>query len=174
MRKTQKLICFSVLFLVLGALCFGVVFLVRYPVKYKNLVLSCASAQVAPELIFGVIKAESSFNERAESSAGALGLMQVKLSTANYVAELYNLPALESSEKLFDPQTNIKIGSLYLNYLFKRFNGNVKHVLVAYNAGETKTSEWVESGNFDELAYKESLNYAKKVVKYAKVYKKLF
>ncbi len=173
MGKRSKIICFAMLILFAGVLCFGIVFLVQFPVKYKNYVNLYSSAEVPPELMLGVIKAESGFDENAKSSAGALGLMQVKLSTANYVANIYGLSTIASEEELFNPQLNIQLGALYLKYLHERFGGNLTYILVAYNAGETITSEWVSSGSFNKEAYPESLNYAKKVEKYTKIYKKL-
>lgn len=68
---------------------------------------------IEKSLIFAVIKAESKFNINATSSAGAIGLMQVKLSTANYVLSLNDESEITEVE-LFDTDTNIKCGVMYL------------------------------------------------------------
>ncbi len=149
-------------------------FNLRYPVKYKNEIKECSiEAKVDESLIFAVINAESSFNSRAVSKVGAVGLMQIMPTTANYVCEMYNLEPISSKEDLFNEKLNIRIGTFYINYLLKKFNGNLKYTLVAYNAGENKVQEWLKSNNFDLVAYPSSLNYYKKVVKYRKVYSKI-
>jgi membrane-bound lytic murein transglycosylase C len=88
--------------------------------KYSQHVLASAKRyQISPQLIYGIIATESSFNPFAVSSANAYGLMQVVPSTAG--ADVYqrikNKNGAPSKQQLFDPAFNIDIGSAYLHIL---------------------------------------------------------
>lgn len=85
---------------------------------------AAAKFRLRPELIKAVIKAESNFNPKAVSSAGAKGLMQLMDSTA-----------LEMGvDNVFSPGQNIDAGARYLRKMIDRF-GDIKIALAAYNAG---------------------------------------
>ena len=80
---------------------------------------------VDPALVKAVIKAESNYDNRAISRAGALGLMQLMPETAR----------LRNVDNPFNPVQNIEGGVRHLKYLLSTFD-DLKLVLAAYNAGE--------------------------------------
>ena len=85
-----------------------------------------AAEGVDTHLARAIIQAESAFNYRARSKAGALGLMQLMPSTAERFGVL----------DPFDPRQNIKGGVKYLKWLHGYYQGNLTKVVAAYNAGE--------------------------------------
>ena len=91
---------------------------------------------VSSDMIFAVIQAESSFDPLAVSNRGAVGLMQLLPSTARGLAQELNIHWTDDSI-LWDPLTNIEMGTYYLRTLLSRFN-NVEVALAAYNHGPTR------------------------------------
>jgi soluble lytic murein transglycosylase-like protein len=95
--------------------------------QFDPIVQACARQYNVPaDLIHSIIRAESSYNDRAISEKGAVGLMQLMPETATQ----YGV-----SDR-FDPAQNIKGGVKYLKDLCKLFDGNTAKVLAAYNAGQ--------------------------------------
>ncbi|WP_440960603.1 lytic transglycosylase domain-containing protein [Paenibacillus nitricinens] len=96
------------------------------PTSYDDLIQTASAKYGVPvDLIKAVIDTESSFNPNVVSSAGAKGLMQLMDGTAR---------GLGVSDS-FDPAQNIDGGVRYLSYQLKRFDGQEKMALAAYNAG---------------------------------------
>ena len=93
------------------------------------------SASLRPELVRAVIVVESAFNPRAVSKRGAMGLMQLRPSTARR----YGV------SNAFDPEQNITAGAHYLRDLLARFGNNLELTLAAYNAGEEAVERYGRS-----------------------------
>jgi len=98
-----------------------------------------------PFLLTALIVTESSFNNWAKSHQGALGLMQIRPRTGHAMATEVNLP-WEGKPTLFKPESNIVLGTYYLNKLQNRFNNDVKLALEAYNHGPTKLQRYIQQG----------------------------
>ncbi len=94
---------------------------------------------ISPDMILALIQTESSFDPRALSDQGAMGLMQLLPSTAREVARELNI-RWTGDTILWDPPTNIEMGTYYLKSLISRFN-NVETALAAYNHGPTRIAE---------------------------------
>ena len=83
-------------------------------------------------LIFSIVKMESNFEIEALSHAGAEGLMQLMPRTGQ---ELHSETLCGRDYNPYDPDWNILLGSRYIRKLIKRYYGNYKLALVAYNWG---------------------------------------
>lgn len=90
---------------------------------------AAVNERLDPDLAFRLIKLESRFDDRAESPVGAIGLAQVMLSTAR---EFDNTI---TRAKLFERDTNLRIGFRYLRRLIKWQDGDLHLALLAYNRG---------------------------------------
>ena len=84
------------------------------------------SVGVDPFLARAIIQAESAFNYKARSHAGALGLMQLMPATAKRFGVV----------DPFDPRQNISGGTKYLRWLLDYYKGDMTKTVAAYNAGE--------------------------------------
>ena len=124
-------------------------------------------------LVFAFMRAESAFDPRAESHAGARGVMQVMPATARYIAARADLEHPNSSA-LFEPETSILFGQAYLEHLLQRpwIGDNLMYLAVAYNAGPGRVLQWRETLGIedDPLLFLESIPmreprvYVKKVL----------
>ena len=142
-----------------------------FPKKYKNYVISYSEEfDIDPALVYAIIKVESGYNPNAVSRSGALGLMQILPSTAQWIAE--ELGEVYDENEMFNPKTNLKFGCFYLRYLFDKFE-KFDIAICAYNAGEGKVFDWIEDGVLlrDKIDFLETKNYLDKVESYYKVYK---
>jgi soluble lytic murein transglycosylase-like protein len=97
-----------------------------------------------------VVQAESAYNSKAVSTAGAMGLMQLMPATA----ERYGVA------DVWDPRQNLNGGARYLRDLLDMFKNNLKLALAAYNAGESAVMKY---GNRIP-PYPETQNYVRKVI----------
>lgn len=87
-----------------------------------------ARMRIAPSLALAVAHAESNFDPRARSHAGARGVMQIMPATARY--EYGIKPAL-----LWNPRINVRLGLHFLRRLLNRYRGRVDLALSYYNGG---------------------------------------
>lgn len=103
---------------------------------------------VSEGLVKAIMHTESGFNIHARSPVGAQGLMQLMPATARR----FNV------SNAYDPQQNIFGGVKYLSWLLKRFNGDTRLAIAAYNAGE---------GNVDKYGgippFRETQDYVRRV-----------
>ncbi len=177
-KIARGLIIFVVLIVLVCALLIGV-FLYFFPLKYKDIIIKYANEyDVPPSLIAGIINAESGFKNTAVSKVGAVGLMQIMPSTAEYVANTIDLEYNEV--KLFEPEFNIEIGTAYISKLIKQFN-DIDTAICAYNAGPNNVSTWLLDTKYsqngiklDSTPFPATNYYLVKVKQNEKVYTKFF
>ena len=104
---------------------------------------------VDPVLVAAVVETESRFHSGARSPVGAQGLMQLMPRTGRWLG----------ANNLYDPEQNLDAGVKYIKYLQRRFNGNVKQTIAAYNAGEGNVKRYGGVPPFDETR-----SYVKRVM----------
>ena len=115
----------------------------QYPLSYREEIQRVAGEyNLSPALVASVIRNESSFRPMVESSVGARGLMQVMPETAKWIAHKLKIDNY-SFAQLYDPETNIRFGCWYLNYLSNLFHGDPTCVVCAYHAGQGEISTWL-------------------------------
>lgn len=179
-RDIRVFIIILVVALILGVVANAVIdaiYRLVYPEDYHSFVRKYAEKYSVPEeLVFAVIKVESNFDPNVVSSAGAMGLMQMLPSTYEWLTT--KLADEYSQDDLFDPETNIKYGTYYLQYLYSRF-GSWEKAIIAYNWGEGNFGEFLNSegyteGNYDSIPVTETRNYVKKVMHHWKKYNELY
>lgn len=114
-----------------------------YPKKYEQYVDKYSQeCDVDNLLIYSIIKVESNFNEKANSHAEAIGLMQLMENTAVETYEHIEAQTV-NVEELYQPEINIKIGTYYFSTLLNQYN-NVGLALAAYNAGMGRVDKWTK------------------------------
>ena len=152
-----------------------------YPLQYDYLVRQYAyETKIDPALVASVILVESKFDERASSQPGAHGLMQVMPDTAQWIADEMGMTDY-TPVKLSDVRTNIRLGTWYLAYLLKEYDGNQILALAAYNAGRGHVDSWVREYGWtkdfqeiEKIPFSETREYVRIVLLNEKHYKQLY
>jgi soluble lytic murein transglycosylase len=134
-------------------------YVLLYPRPFDTQVERAARlTQLAPELIYGVLRQESLYRIDAVSSADARGLMQLQLDTARRTARQWKRPQPDLSD-LFDPATSILLGAARLRTLLDQFDGQIAAALAAYNAGANAVIRWLPSRSIDSDVWIENIPY---------------
>ncbi len=149
-----------------------------FPLRYGGYIERYAEEYgLDKTLVAGVICAESGFDNTAHSGL-ARGLMQITDATADWVAERLGIEY--DYDMAEEPEINIKMGCYYLSYLIENYR-STETALAAYNAGMGNVTKWLadkscsaDGKTLDDIPYKETRQYVKRVKIFEKVYKKLY
>ena len=144
-----------------------------FPLWYFDKVTQYSDA-VDPFLVMGLIRQESAFNPKAQSSAGARGLMQVMPITARSFG-------VRQKNNLFDPSVNVRVGSQFFSRRLAQFDGDVELTLASYNAGPARVSQWIKRYPVDQrmlfldlIPFRETRDYVTLILRnymwYAQLY----
>jgi soluble lytic murein transglycosylase len=157
-----------------------------FPRPYLELIEKYAKEyDIAPSLLYGLIRTESAFREAVVSRAGAVGLMQLMPATAKDMAERLRRgggPDYFSENGAVDstnPSLNVHIGTYYFKYLLDYFDDTIL-ALMAYNGGQNRIRR-LRSANklpvdlfVETIANNENRDYGKRVPAAARVYQELY
>jgi len=116
--------------------------LALFPFPYRS-VVTLASQQRGLDPLFSIalIRQESRFVNDIRSVADAVGLMQVLPSTADWItAQKGEPPPID----LTDPSDNVRIGTLYFQYVHDQWDDNSLLAVASYNAGPGNVEGWVD------------------------------
>ena len=154
-----------------------------YPVKYADFVEKYSKEFDVPEqLIFAVIKCESSFDPNAKSSVGARGLMQLLPESFTWVKSKYKGDNILETDDINNPEANIKYGTFLLSIDYKTF-GSWKEAIAAYHAGQGNVSAWLENPEYSSdgkhidkfpEACSDTESYVNRVLKVEQKYNELY
>jgi soluble lytic murein transglycosylase len=110
--------------------------------RYEDVLrVAALESDVDPCLLAAVMIAESSGRVGARSSANALGLFQLTLTSARWRAELRGMPEPSEEALLSDPLLNARLGADHLRWLLDTYDGDVERALCAYNCGPRRLKE---------------------------------
>lgn len=151
-----------------------------YPLtNWKDITYWAAQRKLDKYQVAGLIRQESVFNPRAKSGANAYGLMQLLIPTARTTARKYGSSAIVSADSLFQPATNIELGTAFMRDQFDKF-GRIEYVAVAYNAGPGRVSPWraslpLEIDEFVEaIPFRETKGYVQGIIRNSAQYRRLY
>jgi soluble lytic murein transglycosylase len=136
--------------------------------------------QLDPYLVAALIRQESEFNPGAVSRSNALGLMQLLPVTGRKVAKELHLRGYRTANLLV-PNTNLQLGTRYLNAMVQLHGGQIEYALAAYNAGDHRVADWLSGANYRDIAefvesipFTETREYVQSIMRNAQIYRKLY
>jgi len=139
-------------------------------------------AMPSQEIILAITRQESEFDPKANSYAGAKGMMQLMTYTAKLVSKQMKV-GYSKNKLTSDPEYNIKLGTYYFNSLLNEYREVYPFAIAAYNAGPKRVKYWrkingdpsknkIDYVNWIELIkFKETRNYVQRVLENANVYR---
>ncbi len=152
-----------------------------WPRAYPDAVAAADDLGVERELVWAIMREESSFRPRVHSSAGAIGLMQLMPGTAERVARRSGRP-LPDEAALETPEVNVELGTRYLAELGQRMDGRVSAMIASYNAGPRAVARWldgldpaIEDDVFvEDIPYGQTRSYTRRVLRSYWLYQRLY
>ncbi|WP_460712590.1 lytic transglycosylase domain-containing protein [Lysobacter terrae] len=149
----------------------------RFPLHHDARIRrEAANNRLDPAWVAGEIRAESVFDPRARSGANAMGLMQILPGTGATVARDLGL-SWGGADSLYDPDTNITLGSAYLRQLLDKYGGQPYQAIAGYNAGPTPLERWQSQRPgmdpdfwVETISYKETRDYVARVMAFSVLY----
>lgn len=138
---------------------------------YSEVKLASERFDVNRELIYSIIRQESAFNPRARSHADAFGLMQMLPEVALKKAKALEIE-MSKPEDLYDPYTNIHLGSAFVKELWDKYSGQFILAVSSYNASDKAIHGWMvtryrgDSIEFiEDIPYEETRGYVRLVMR---------
>ena len=153
-----------------------------FPLPWRDAVFRYSQANgLDPYMVAALIRQESEFNPKVVSKANAYGLTQILPATGRDLSRRLLKTRRFRAESLFDPETNIQLGTFFLKRLLDSFDGRWEPALASYNAGRTRPAVWVGWAEYREPAefvesipISETRNYVQLIVRNAAIYRALY
>ncbi len=150
---------------------------VRFPLAfYNHLAAGAKHQEIDLAWVYGIVRQETAFWSEARSHAGALGLMQLMPRTGQFVAKKIGLK-LKNTQDILDIDTNIKLGTAYLQQMLDKFDGNHMLATAAYNAGPRRAKRWAAENGcqpadiwVELIPFKETRTYVRRVLFYTRIF----
>ncbi|EPD3547352.1 murein transglycosylase [Salmonella enterica] len=152
----------------------------RFPLAYNDLFTRYTRGKdISQSYAMAIARQESAWNPKVKSPVGASGLMQIMPGTATHTVKMFSIPDYRGPGQLLEPETNINIGTSYLQYVYQQFGNNRIFASAAYNAGPGRVRTWLgnSAGRIDAVAFVESIpfsetrGYVKNVLAYDAYYR---
>jgi soluble lytic murein transglycosylase len=151
-----------------------------YPLTFNDVIRAEATGhRVDAWLAAALIHQESSFNPRAVSRAGAVGLMQVLPSVGSSIAKSQGIASFERV-MLFQPDVNVRLGMTHLAEMLRQYP-SVEYALAAYNAGGSPVRRWRQKAGADDpevfverIPYDETRDYVRILLRNQATYRLLY
>ena len=189
MRKKHSGHALPIIIILVVSLAFGGVFellclggeRLSHPRKYQDFVTQYAAEYGVPEaVIYAMLKVESNFDSTMQGKNSEIGLLQltpalyVRLATEAHDEEM-------NAAALYDPDTNIRYGTMYLSLLYTKY-GMWSTVYAAWYAGEEAVDAWLTNANYVDPDFgtlqivpdKKIAKAVKKAAKAQAIYEKLY
>lgn len=169
------------IFILIFAIILGLVVAFFYPMGYKEFIVKYSREQnIDPLLVSAIINVESKFNKDAISIKDAKGLMQISPQTGLWGAQELGIEDY-TEELLYEPKTNIQIGTWYIKKLMIEFNDDLDLVLAAYNAGSGNVRKWLGESSYSldgkslyKIPFNETGDYLVKVERNHRIYSAIY
>jgi soluble lytic murein transglycosylase len=151
-----------------------------FPVlERETLISSSRENGLDPVLVAALIRQESNFNPLATSPVGARGLMQLMPDVGRSLASAKGIGPW-NPDILYEPATNIKLGTAHLSTLMRKYPEVVKS-LAAYNAGESRVVKWATKAGADDpevfterIPFVETRDYVRTILRNRAYYQALY
>jgi soluble lytic murein transglycosylase len=152
-----------------------------FPLPFRSdLVRQSFASDLDPHMVAGLVRQESEFNPKVISHKNAYGLTQLIPSTGRELARKAGIRGFSAS-MLFQPATNLRLGTAYLRSLLNQWDGKWEQTLASYNAGKSRVLNWMTWGNFREPAefvetipFIETREYVQSVFRNAAAYRRIY
>lgn len=130
-----------------------------------------------PYLVASLIRQESEFNPSAISYANAYGLMQIEPSVGKQLARQEGISNFQTYQ-LLNPEMNIRLGTRYLKQTIDRFGGVQEYALAAYNAGDSRVTDWQSAGPYhgidefvESIPFTQTRDYVQAILRNVEIYR---
>ncbi|HET9954617.1 MAG TPA: lytic transglycosylase domain-containing protein [Polyangiaceae bacterium] len=141
-----------------------------YPRPYGSLIQQVADEHsLEPDLLYAIMRQESSFRPDVTSPAQAVGLLQLMPATAARLAQELGIPQADLDLK--QPYLNVRLGARYVRKLLDAMSGNIPLAVAAYNAGPAAVARWLDGAGdlgldvfVARIPYEETRTYVERVV----------